>query len=45
MKVAFYKGRARLFNLLGAVQAGERPAPADIPALLAELPQFDWANY
>jgi hypothetical protein len=35
---------AAAYLILAAVQAGERPAPETTDALLAELPQFDWAN-
>lgn len=35
---------AAAYQILAAVQAGERPAPTTTAALLAELPQFDWAN-
>lgn len=35
---------AAAYLILAAVQAGERPAPTTTSALLAELPQFDWAN-
>lgn len=35
---------AAAHQILAAVQAGQRPAPESTAALLAELPQFDWAN-
>lgn len=35
---------AAAYQILAAVQAGQRPAPESTAALLAELPQFDWAN-
>lgn len=35
---------AASYQILAAVQAGERTAPTTTAALLAELPQFDWAN-
>lgn len=35
---------ARAYEILAAVQAGQRPAPVDVPALLAELPQLVWPS-